>query len=577
MSAPHRDDSAFRYTEDSQSSIHYLGSRLRDITPGAAQRVYRWESEDLTTLRRVSTSVGVPEVSATIRVDGQPQSLLNMLAAGERGATLEYFPSLSNPSESYPCVLMDSGGLQLTPDPDRWWERRYSAKVRLRRIDGGSFQGLLEGTFFYWTGGNSLFGETFTRTGATGTYVDEDGVLQTAAANIRRTEWLDLDGDGIRETVAALLEKGTTNEFFPSENLNDGVRWIKTALAGITVDQEVGPDGQTSLDAIVEDSTLGAHFVNQAVTGMTADATYALSGWFIAGTRDFVRLLMEETGTPANFVQAWFDLVTGAVGTTTDNGTGTFVRAYTEDWTDTVAGLYRCVLVGSIGNSATAITGSIRMATQDAETSYQGDGSSRIFGGYMQLEDAAVVATSYVATTTAAASRDDDLLTATIGFTPADIVAAGGATFYSRWEERGTVFDAAVSARHWQVGDITDGLLLRSNAVNSGDMEAVFAIGAAQKVSNTPAGTFSLKDVIETRVTVEKVSGSWQIQLHYSIDGAAEVSVTAAAIGANLPAAWGAQTAAINSAVNGTSAGIAAHIAHKFLRGVKTLAECQAA
>ncbi len=189
MTAPLRKDAAIRFTEGGQDYLHYLGSTLRDVTPSRPQRVHSFESADLTTIRRVAIGSGVDEVTATLAYDGSPNALLELLAAGRRGASLEYFPSLANPSESYPLVLMDAS--DPVPDPDFWWDSRYRATARFRRIDGGSLQGILTQPLFYYKAGNPLPGLTHARSGAVGPYVDEDGALQDAAANIFRTTWID--------------------------------------------------------------------------------------------------------------------------------------------------------------------------------------------------------------------------------------------------------------------------------------------------------------------------------------------------------------------------------------------------
>jgi len=400
---------------------------------------------------------------------------------------------------------------------------------------------------------------TFTRTGATATEIDENGVLSTVAANILRTDHLDLDGDGIRGDVAVPLERGTTNELFPSENLNDGVRWTKTNLAGVTVNQAVGPDGATSLDAIVEDGTNSSHEVSQAVTGMTADANYALSGWFIASTRTWVRLHILETAASANIVRAWFNLATGAVGTTNAGGTGTFLRAYVEDWTDVVEGLYRCVLVGSVGNSATAITGVAGLASGDGVGSYQGDGSSRIFGGYMQLEDDTPAATTYVSTTTVAVARGAEAFSAPFVHAPQAM------TIYAKLIERGNSGTAGVLqiGTATGAGDARIGLQFSSSAYR-----AIYNNGSGANQTVSPSASPSVGQPFELMATIDEAGNLEFTQV--IDDGAPEVETNAT--GDALPAAW--QSLLIHLNATGTSnVGLMAGEAIKIVGSVKTLAE----
>jgi len=251
---------------------------------------------------------------------------------------------------------------------------------------------------------------TFTRTGSIGRYTDVDGFLKNAAADTERREWLDLDGDGTFQTESLLLEAARTNELVQSEDLD--TTWTKTNLDSIATDQRAGPDGVVSLDEIIEDGTTNPHGVTQAVTGMTADADYALSAWAVANTRSWLRLVFFETAASANHVRAFFDLAAGAVGTADAGGTATLREAYVEDWSHIYPGLYRCVVSGSVGNSATAISAALRLATGDTVESYEGDGSS-LFAGYAQLEDDAAEASSYIPTTTIAATRNADTWFAT--------------------------------------------------------------------------------------------------------------------------------------------------------------------
>src|SRR6267142_838763 len=76
--------------------------------------------------------------------------------------------------------------------------------------------------------GQNIPRATFTRADATtcATYIKNDGLVYTAAANVLRTEWVDLDGDGVRETPGLLLEGSRTNQFIRSEAIDDGA-WTK--------------------------------------------------------------------------------------------------------------------------------------------------------------------------------------------------------------------------------------------------------------------------------------------------------------------------------------------------------------
>lgn len=255
--------------------------------------------------------------------------------------------------------------------------------------------------------------EVFSRSDP-GTYVDRDGIVRLAAAQTPRVTWLDLDGDGIREPYF-LAEAARTNLFSYSEQFDNGA-WGKQR-ASVSADQHTAPDGTTTADRLVEDtSTATSHYVSQSITA-TADANYALTFYAkdVGGGRNWIALLLVEGGTFGNRVEAFFNLATGAVGTSSANGTGNLVLATIEALGD---GWYRCVLVGSVGNGATPVFGRAYLADADNSYSYDGDGSSylAIWGG--QFEDDVKEPSSYIATTSGPQARDYDDCFVEFGYAP---------------------------------------------------------------------------------------------------------------------------------------------------------------
>src|SRR5689334_22188945 len=90
-------------------------------------------------------------------------------------------------------------------------------------------------------GGEEMI-ETLTRADATtcATFADRDGILRTALANILRVEWVDLDGDGIRETPGVLIESSRTNSCLRSEALDDAA-WTADGTT-VTANAAAAPD-----------------------------------------------------------------------------------------------------------------------------------------------------------------------------------------------------------------------------------------------------------------------------------------------------------------------------------------------
>ena len=318
MSAPIRNDAAFRWTESGQTYLHHLGSKLHRPVADVAQVVHTWRSPDLTTERRIAIGSGVQDLRAQIQYDGMTESLRRFMAAARRGANLEYFPSMANPSESYACTLLSDSGIEL--DADFWWDRRNAVEV-LRRIDGGSWQGAVSGSLFYYKAGNLVPGLSFTRSGAVGPYVDEDGVLQSAAANIFRTDWIDTDADDVHDTPTLLLEPALTN----LNDEDDLTAWTETG-ASVAAGSIDDPAGGTGAYRLTDNAGGVLEFVSRPIT-YTGDAvksaTFVIREATMASSGNQA-LLVRDTTAGANRLLLQITAWSGGEPTITA-GTGTLL------------------------------------------------------------------------------------------------------------------------------------------------------------------------------------------------------------------------------------------------------------
>lgn len=119
------------------------GFQLRD-------NLRRWESWNADGTEREVFVLGqaTSEVRALIRFENQPELLLDLLRAGLRdNVELKYRPHGPAGSE-YPCLLVAVGdgaadAIQLEPDRERYAWAEWEVAVVLRRVDGGTFEGLL--------------------------------------------------------------------------------------------------------------------------------------------------------------------------------------------------------------------------------------------------------------------------------------------------------------------------------------------------------------------------------------------------------------------------------------------------
>jgi hypothetical protein len=204
---------------------------------------------------------------------------------------------------------------------------------------------------------------TFTR-GSNATLVDSTGKITYAPANL-------------------LLQSQTF----------DTASWSKVRTT-ITANSTVAPDGTSTADKLVEDTTASStHFTSQSAN-YTAGTTYTLSVSVKAAERSWfdIQLPAALMGTIRN---AFFDVSNGTVGTVTSGVTAAIVS--------TGNGWYRCSV--TFTPTASVGTGSaFLLANADNSISYTGNGTSGIFIWGAQLEPVTyqTAPSTYVATTSAA-------------------------------------------------------------------------------------------------------------------------------------------------------------------------------
>jgi len=219
------------------------------------------------------------------------------------------------------------------------------------------------------------------------------------------------------ESLGLLVEEQRTNLLLRSEEI-DNASWGKTG-SSVTADTTTAPDGTSTADKLVEDTSTGGHVVLQSVAGLADSTTFTASIFCKAAERDWVALTLVDKAGALNRV--WFNVSTGTQGTT--NGTVSAFSAilFANGW-------YR--LSVSVSTATGAGTPQVRLSIGSADNtaSYTGNGTSGVFFWGAQLEVGAFP-TSYIPTTTAAATRS------------ADVASITGANFSSWYrQDEGTVF-----------------------------------------------------------------------------------------------------------------------------------------
>jgi hypothetical protein len=194
---------------------------------------------------------------------------------------------------------------------------------------------------------------------------------------------------------ALVIEPAATNVLPASEALDDAA-W-NTTRASITANATPAPDGTTTADRMVEDTSTGNHILNQSVS-FSSGTAYTFSLCMRADERDSVLVLLPNAAFPVN-ASAIFDV--SAPGVTISGGAD-------DGGIETMAGGWHRLWVSATAD--TAASGFPTVYLFNGGASYTGDGTSGLFLWGMQIE-AGARATSYVPTAAAAVTRAGDLLT----------------------------------------------------------------------------------------------------------------------------------------------------------------------
>ena len=392
--------------------------------------------------------------------------------------------------------------------------------------------------------------ETFTRTGQA-QYVERNGVLKLADANLARVEWVSPDSAGLRSTPALLLEDASTNGFTRAEALDNAV-WVK-ARCSITADDETAPDGAATMDKIVEDGTASStHNVKRNTPTLTNDTNQAFS--FFAKADERTELRAELVGKDGATNSAFFDLAAGVVGTTVN------CTARIEALAN---GIYRCfVETVDCGNGGTTPVIGIFLSSGSETLTYNGDSASGLHVWGIDYEVDKSFCSSYVQTVASTVTRNVEVFYADFPWAPQEM------TVYAKFIELGTV--QISSARVLQISNAANADA-RLFLIESGGFYRFQHDNGPTAVSSTQAVAPSLGDTVELRGLL---ASTGRCTIGQSINSAAEV-VAAQSGAAALAAAWSGERCYINS-VGTTGKGFAAFEAVKINRGTKTMAEMRA-
>lgn len=196
---------------------------------------------------------------------------------------------------------------------------------------------------------------TWTRA-STALRTNSSGLLESMGSGVPRLSYM------YGSCPSVLLEPQRTNLALWSEDFSQ-TTWSKTRCS-ITANSTTAPDGNTTADTLVEDTTAtSTHPVSQAVTLTAAAQTFSI--YAKAANRNWIQLTLLSTANAS----AYFNLSNGTIGTVGSATTASIVSVGN--------GWYRCVITAT--TAAGANTLGIYPASADATSSFTGNGTASLY------------------------------------------------------------------------------------------------------------------------------------------------------------------------------------------------------
>ena len=222
---------------------------------------------------------------------------------------------------------------------------------------------------------------TFARS-STAYRLNKDGLWESSAANLPRLHY-DLTNGKPDSCPCLLLEPASTNILGYSETFSS---WGQTRSA-ITSNSLTSPDGTVNASKMADDGSTGTD-TSQRFLSVTVeeDEDYHFSVFAKKGSMDFIALRTGDFTDGVGIGETFFNLVTGAVGTTYANHTAS-IEKYPNDW-------YRCIIKFTSGTDLSG-TLLIRQASADGTSTVTLDGNSFVYLWGAQFEKSTFV-TSYI-------------------------------------------------------------------------------------------------------------------------------------------------------------------------------------
>jgi len=343
---------------------------------------------------------------------------------------------------------------------------------------------------------------TFTSRASTATYYDANGVIQTAASGVARSNAFFPDSSGVMRPAGLLLEGAGTNLLTYSQNLTT---WSPINMS-VSSNVSAAPDGTTTAGKIIPNTSDTIHVLYPANTVSSITGTYTVSVFAKADGYNFVWLSLDgASGDGLLSGGAGFSLVDG----TYQLGNGT-VSASSQKLGN---GWYRLSLTGTTTSTVTA-SPYVAPATGKAFSNvyFAGNGTSGVLIWGMQFE-AGSYPTSYIPTTASTVTRAADASTSSTVTRSADVATITGSNFSSWYNQSEGTWISTVSSdgfaftvssnadnRYYLNRNSGNGYLMKSSGVD----QAIFGLGQFSKaaiVYDTNYATVSSDGVVQTADT----------------------------------------------------------------------------
>lgn len=542
-----RGDAGFKYTDpDTLKEVTVrLQGELRDVSKHEhRQRFTRW-SLDGTARDVVTVGSRLHEVLGTVRYQSHVAAFAKMLDHGLSGVELTYYPSLASTLTGIPCQLVSVGGsndVSFGPDPDTWFRGEHTTDLVLRRVDGDTFDELLNPIVLRYYPGSDL--PTFSRA-SSATYTASDDTIETVASNILRDAHYE-DGDR-----ATLLELSRTNGWTYSERI-DNAAWSKTRVT-VSANAATAPDGAATADKVVEDTTASAtHYVTRSTPTLTDNADQPPAIFAKAAGRSWIWISTSDKGGTSR--TTWVNLATGEVGTT-DAG-------HTVRTTELADGWWRIEVRFNAATGASSPYYRVGLAPADNSTSYTGDGSSGVYLWGAQFETDKAFASSYIQTVASTVTRAVDVAS----YALPDAISDPRTPWvrYTRWVAGMDNNGGLSSPRVWQIGDGASNGALWLEFRTTGGSFRLFHVGASISATADVAASVERGDTCEAVVRWNgDGTGTFTVYVNGTSVGSATLS------GITPASAWnGGANTYLNSRDAGNNAGAMALQRDAFKEGV---------